>query len=61
MRERPSRLEVQQIAEMAEYISEHFYQCDSQMLSYLGNLYITDERFSEFINRFGGENLAMFF
>ncbi|MFQ8961754.1 TipAS antibiotic-recognition domain-containing protein [Sellimonas intestinalis] len=58
----PSCLEVQQIVQKwQEYISEHFYQCDSQMLSYLGNLYITDERFSEFINRFGGENLAMFF
>lgn len=58
----PSCSEVQQIVQKwQEYISEHFYQCDSQMLSYLGNLYITDERFSEFINRFGGENLAMFF
>ena len=58
----PSCLEVQQIVQKwQEYISEHFYQCDSQMLSYLGNLYLTDERFSEFINRFGGENLAMFF
>lgn len=58
----PSCEEVQQIVrKWQEYISEYFYQCDNHMLSYLGNLYITDERFSEFINRFGSENLSMFF
>lgn len=53
---------VQQIVqEWQQYISENFYQCNNQMLSYLGTLYVTDERFSDFINRFGSENLALFF
>lgn len=58
----PSCSEVQQIVqEWQQYISENFYQCNNQMLSYLGTLYVTDERFSDFINRFGSENLALFF
>lgn len=58
----PDCLEVQQIVcEWQQYISEHFYQCDRKMLSYLGNLYVTDGRFSNFINRFGNGDLASFF
>lgn len=54
--------EVQQIVkEWQQYISQNFYICDKRMLLYLGNLYITDERFSEFINRFGNDDLASFF
>jgi len=30
------------------------------MLSYLGNLYVTDERLSDFINRFGSGGLVSF-
>ena len=57
----PDCLEVQQIVEeWQQYISQNFYQCDKQMLSYLGNLYVTDERFSDFINRFGKGDLAAF-
>lgn len=58
----PAYLEVQSIVkEWQDYISEHFYQCDMQMLIYLGELYVSDERFSDFINRFGNGNLATFF
>ena len=58
----PDYPEVQAIVqEWQLYISEHFYQCDKQMLSNLGKLYITDKRFSDFINRFGKEDLASFF
>lgn len=32
-----------------------------QILSYLSVLYVTDERFTGFINRFGHGNLAAFF
>ena len=54
--------EVQSIVcEWQQYISEHFYECNKQILSYLGVLYITDERFTGFINRFGHGNLAAFF
>lgn len=58
----PDSPEVQQIVkEWQQYISQNFYECDKQMLSYLGNLYVTDERFSDFINRFGNGDLASFF
>lgn len=58
----PDCPEVQQIVQdWRQYITENFYQCDIQMLSYLGNLYITDERFSDFINRFGNGDLASYF
>ena len=43
------------------YITEHFYQCDKQILSSLGKMYVTDLRFSDFINRFGNGDLAVFF
>jgi len=49
------------VMEWQEYISEHFYKCDNQLLSYLGELYISDERFSNYINRFGKNSLANFF
>ena len=54
--------EVQSIVhEWQQYISEYFYECNKQVLSYLGVLYVTDERFTGFINRFGHGNLAEFF
>lgn len=54
--------EVQAIVhEWQQYISEHFYECNKQILSNLGVLYITDERFTTFINRFSSGNLAAFF
>lgn len=57
----PNCQEVQQIVkEWQDYISAHFYKCDFQMLSYLGQLYVTDERFSNYINRFGNGDLASF-
>lgn len=49
------------VREWQDYISEHFYPCDKQMLSNLGRLYVADERFSKFINRFGSGDLASFF
>ncbi len=58
----PDDPEVQEVVRKWQlYISEHFYQCDNHMLSNLGNLYITDNKFSDFINRFGKEDLASFF
>ena len=58
----PACQEVQQIVkEWQQYISEFFYKCDNQMLRYLGQLYISDERFSNYINGFSSGNLASFF
>ena len=58
----PSCQEVQQIVkEWQQYISESFYKCDNQILLYLGQLYTSDERFSNYINGFSSGNLASFF
>ena len=58
----PACQEVQQIVkEWQQYISESFYKCDNQILLYLGQLYISDDRFSNYINGFGSGNLASFF
>lgn len=60
--DKPDCHEVQEIVqEWQNYISEHFYKCDKERLSYLGQLYVTDERFSDFINGFGNSDLAAFF
>ena len=58
----PACQEVQQIVkEWQQYISESFYKCDNQILLCLGQLYISDERFSNYINGFSSGNLASFF
>lgn len=58
----PKLSKVQQlVAEWKEYINEHFYSCDEKMLSCLGELYVSDERFAAYINQFGKGNLAEFF
>lgn len=49
------------VGEWQDYITKHFYECNKQMLSYLGNLYMNDKRFMDFINKFGQGNLADFF
>ena len=57
----PNCPEVQNIVwEWQLYITEYFYQCDKQILSSLGKMYVTDLRFSDFINRFGNGDLAAF-
>lgn len=58
----PDCPEIQNVVrEWQLYITEHFYQCDKQILSSLGKMYVSDLRFSDFINRFGNGNLAAFF
>ncbi len=61
-KEDPGSARVQDVViQWKEYISSHFYNCDNQMLKYLAKLYVDDKRFSDFINRFGSNNLAGFF
>ena len=58
----PGCTQVQEIVkEWQDYITRHFYQCDHQMLARLGELYVSDTRFSGFINRFGSSDLAEYF
>lgn len=57
----PALPEVQELVkEWQDYISENFYPCSNEMLSYLGQLYVTDHRFSDYIDRFGNGVSAFF-
>lgn len=57
----PAMPKVQELVrEWQDYISENFYPCSSEMLTYLGELYISDDRFAEYIDRFG-VGLSSFF
>lgn len=50
----PTLPKVQELVkEWQEYISENFYPCSVEMLGYLGLLYISDDRFSDYIDSFG--------
>ena len=60
--EEPTLPAVQSIViEWQEYISENFYPCSDDMLMCLGEVYQTDKRFSDYINRFATWNIAEFF
>lgn len=57
----PTLPKVQELVqEWQEYISENFYPCSCKMLSHLGELYVSDDRFSTYIDRFGS-GLSVFF
>lgn len=57
----PTLPKVQELVqEWQNYISENFYPCSIEMLSYLGELYTADERFLSYIDRFC-TGLAEFF
>lgn len=55
-----SPLVQEQIQTLQQCISEHFYVCDTTMLANLGQLYVSDERFTHNIDNAGGEGTAAF-
>ena len=57
----PSAREAQiLVAELQNYITEHFYACTKQILRGLGQLYIAGGDMTENIDRAGGEGTAAF-
>lgn len=57
----PEEQEVQeQVKKLQEYISEHFYQCSNEILSSLGEMYVSDGEFTANIDKAGGEGTARF-
>lgn len=50
----------QQIGRLQAFISEHFYECTQEILSYLGQIYACDSRFAEAIDSAGGKGTADF-
>ena len=49
-----------QVKKLKNYITEHFYTCSLEILSSLGEMYISDERMTKNIDKVGGEGTAQF-
>ena len=47
-----------QVKALKDYISEHFYECTDDILKGLGELYVTDQRFTDFIDQAGVRGTA---
>ena len=50
----------QEIAALQQLISDCFYPCSKEVLRGLGQMYVTDERFTRNIDKAGGEGTAQF-
>lgn len=55
-----SREVQQEIAALQQLISDCFYPCSKEVLRGLGQMYVTDERFTRNIDKAGGEGTAQF-
>lgn len=49
-----------QVEALKDYISDNFYECTNEVLASLGQMYIADNRFTQFIDRAGGAGTAVF-
>ena len=57
----PADAEVQeQVKKLQSYITEHYYNCTTQILSGLGRMYCAGGEFTENIDKAGGEGTAEF-
>ena len=50
----------QAVAQLQQFITEHYYKCTKEILSGLGQMYVLDERFKANIDQAGGEGTAEF-
>lgn len=50
----------QQVKALQDYISQHFYDCSTEILSALGCMYLEDDRFRAAIDHMGGAGTAAF-
>ena len=50
----------QKIAALQQFITDNFYTCTKEILYGLGQMYIADERFTQNIDKAGGEGTAQF-
>jgi len=48
------------IADIQQYITEHFYECSDEVFAGLGETYVSDERFRKNIDKVGGDGTAEF-
>ena len=57
----PSDSSVQaKIGELKQFITDNFYTCTDEILRGLGEMYVSDERFKENIDKHGGSGTAQF-
>ncbi len=57
----PSEEEVQErVKALQDFITENFYHCTDEILSGLGEMYVSDERMKQNIDRAGGDGTAEF-
>lgn len=57
----PDEKEVQEkIIKLQEFISANYYNCTTDILSGLGQMYVSDERFKKNIDELGGDGTAEF-
>ena len=57
----PASEEVQAlVSKIQNHITAHFYNCTKPILAGLGQMYVSDQRFRENIDRAGGEGCAEF-
>ena len=48
------------VAELQQFITEHYYNCTKEIFSGLGQMYVADERFQKNIDAAGGAGTAAF-
>lgn len=48
----------EQVAKLQAFITDNYYNCTKEILSSLGKMYVDDERFTENIDKAGGEGTA---
>ena len=48
------------IADIQQYITDHFYECTDEIFAGLGEMYVADERFRKIIDKAGGDGKAKF-
>ena len=48
------------VADIQRYITEHFYVCSDEIFAGLGEMYVSDERFKNNIDKAGGIGTAQF-
>jgi DNA-binding transcriptional MerR regulator len=57
----PESAEAQEkVAQLQQYITDHYYTCTKEILKGLGQMYTADERFRSNIDKAGGEGTAEF-
>ena len=57
----PGSAEVQQqVKKLQSFITQHYYKCSNEILAELGKMYVSDPKFTESIDNYGGDGTAEF-